>query len=211
MFVCRSASRKRCNIFLTWFMCITYATAVINKVMRNMMMSKFFKEEQLINITKSLVLLLSFWKIQKEKSLERNERKSRILVTIISLLKKDEDSDRNRTSKKENRSWDYYDFRKSLRFFFFFFFFFLNLTSCDQKKQKSKKSSKNVKEIEANEKSLKNMRNSLIEIEECLKRRDHDKKCVFLTSFLIWIKSEENLNLKSFEIWENKLILLIFM
>jgi hypothetical protein len=44
-------------------------------------MSKFFKKEQLINITKSLVLLFSFWEIQKERSLERNEKESKVLVT----------------------------------------------------------------------------------------------------------------------------------
>jgi predicted GNAT family acetyltransferase len=60
---------------------ITYATAVINKVMKNMMMSKFFRKEQLINITKSLVLLFSSWEIQKERSPERNEKESRVLVT----------------------------------------------------------------------------------------------------------------------------------
>ncbi len=65
---------------------ITYATAVINKVMKNIMMSKFFRKEQLINITKSLVLLLSFWEIQKERSLERNERESKVLVTISLYL-----------------------------------------------------------------------------------------------------------------------------
>jgi hypothetical protein len=36
--------------------------------------------------------------------------------------------------------------------------------------------------------------------------------CVERRSFeIVWTKSEENLNLKSFEIWKNKLILLIFM
>jgi hypothetical protein len=66
---------------------ITYVTAVINKVMKNMMMFKFFRREQLINITKSLVLLLSFWEIQKERSLEKNERKSEVLVTNLKTKK----------------------------------------------------------------------------------------------------------------------------
>jgi hypothetical protein len=172
-------------------------------------MSKFFRKEQLINTTKSLVLLLSFWEIQKERSLERNERESRILVTITSFLKKDEDSDRNRTSKKENRSWDYYDFRKLSRFFFFFFFWIWRTTIRKSRARKNRRKtwerSKRAGNLWKTWKIFWSRSKSAWKVEIMI------RNVFFLTSFLIWTRSEENLNLKSLKIWENKLILLIFM
>ncbi len=132
-------------------------------------------------------------------------------MTIISLLKKDEDSDRNRTSKKENRSWDYYDFRKFSRFFFFFFWIWRATIKKSRNRENRRKTWERSKRTRNLWKTWEMRR---------IDRKSQEKKwiceisrfCVERRSFeIVWTKSEENLNLKSFEIWKNKLILLIFM